>query len=541
MRPWHACRVLLPMATLALICMLLGACVRPVGEQLDLAQLRQDFGEQLFVPDGGFVLSPGQALPNLVWEDPRWIAENVGDAPIRTRWFNEGFEEVVEAGTAGRYYVYGEASGPGGSMLRKAMTCCCVGVEDLTLLAERLTPAIQAESDPAAKQALTNTTSNFWRRTEEGAVALAALMEAAEATDEPRVGQWQMENATRHVRLKRKLMGLEAVPPVDVRARVLEGEPAPVLRRGTLEDAGIRAAQIDRLRDSLDDWYASAHEPTAIVVARKGVIVVDKSYGNLEGRPVSIDTPMLLHSAMKPLIGLQLAMYVDRGHVNLDEPIGSHLPDFDNEDDKRLTFRAGHVHVTGIHFPWSIAFERLFYFRTWQESMISHRTREWAPGARHKYGVVGIILSVRALELMSGRNYWQAMERELFEPLGIRNTLPGGTGFSAESLARIGVLLANRGAYGNREFISEETYRSILPTSLTPYFPNVDVTYGIGLRDYAELLGLGSYGHGGGCGTQLVVNPDEHLVFAMVRNGRGKNYRRTLADVLARVSALVEN
>ena len=83
------------------------------------------------------------------------------------------------------------------------------------------------------------------------------------------------------------------------------------------------------------------------------------------------------------------------------------------------------------------AFSRLFYFRTWQESLIAHCPREWAPGTKHRYGVVGIILAIRALELMIGKNYWHAMGCELFAPLGIKNTLPGGTGFSAENLARL--------------------------------------------------------------------------------------------------------
>jgi CubicO group peptidase (beta-lactamase class C family) len=96
--------------------------------------------------------------------------------------------------------------------------------------------------------------------------------------------------------------------------------------------------------------------------------------------------------------------------------------------------------------------------------------------------------------------------------------LPGGTGFSAENLARIGVLLDNRGKYGKWELISEETHQAILPTSLKPYFPAVDLEYGIGLQNRSKHLGSGSYGHGGGCGTQLVVNPEKHLVFAMVRN-----------------------
>ncbi|MFT5092129.1 MAG: CubicO group peptidase (beta-lactamase class C family) [Porticoccaceae bacterium] len=133
--------------------------------------------------------------------------------------------------------------------------------------------------------------------------------------------------------------------------------------------------------------------------------------------------------------------------LNLDEPIGKHLPDFNTPRDKNLTHRAAHVHATGIHFPWELAFRRLLYVHTWHESLIAHCRREWEPGARHRYGVVGIILSVRTLELLRGRNYWDAMERDIYEPLGIRNILPGGTGFSAENMARIGVLLDNHGRH----------------------------------------------------------------------------------------------
>ena len=90
----------------------------------------------------------------------------------------------------------------------------------------------------------------------------------------------------------------------------------------------------------------------------------------------------------------------------------------------------------------------------------------------------------------------------------------------------------NRGSYGEWELISEDTHEKILPTSLKPYFPAVDMQYGIGLQEKGSQLGQGSYGHGGGCGTQLIVNPEEHVVFAMVRNGRGRDYNRHLSDVL---------
>jgi len=501
-------------------------------------ELQTHFGEQQFAPQGGFILIVGQKLPDLVWDEPESVAMVVDHPKIPTRWFNERFEEVQSAETPGRYYAYGESPVPSGPPLRRAMTCCCVSRDvNLAALARKRTQSTQGGADPGPANAMTLR----WRGSEEGAVELAAIIDSDQRTKPVRVGQWQMENATQHVRLKRKLMGLDNKPIVKATLRPIKGKPAHELRKAPLLQAAITEAQVREIEAKLDEWYADSREPMAVVIARNGVIVVAKGYGSVDGKPVTFDTPMRLDSAMKPLIGLQLAMYVDQGFINLDEPIGNYLPDFNSPEDRNLTFRCGHVHATGIHFPWELAFRRLFYFHTWHESLIAHCQREWAPGARYRYGVVGVILSVRALELMRGRNYWDAMERDLFEPLGIRNVLPGGTGFSAENVARIGVVLANHGKYGSQEVISEETYKAIIPTSLKPYFPALNMQYGIGLQDHSQQLGPGSYGHGGGCGTLLTVSPETHLVFAMVRNAQGNDYQKYRSEVLSMLKKWTEN
>ena len=490
-----------------------------------LQELKSHFGEQQFSPKGGFVLQVGQPLPPFTWERPRLVAKAVHDITIPTRWFNEQRREVKVVNAPGRYYAYGEAPTPNGLPLRRAVTCCCVddGV-DLAALAERRATAI---GDSAANVLAS------WQTTEAGAVELAAILEGAPVAGPKRVGQWQMENATRHVRLKRKLMGLEREPTVRAVVQTAPGPAAPELREASGAEPPVSPDQLRAIESKLDEWYDESQEPMAVVIARRGVIVVSRGYGEIDGESVTVDTPMLLHSAMKPLIGLQLAMYVDQGSMKLDEPIGNFLPGFDSAKDRQLTFRAGHVHATGILFPWELAFRRLFYFHTWHESLIAHCPREWSPGAKHRYGVVGVILSVRALELLRGRNYWDAMERDLLQPLGIHNVLPGGTGFSAESLARIGVVLANGGRYGDRQVVSKKTWSAIIPQSLQPHFPDLDMKYGIGLQNHAALLGPGSFGHGGGCGTLLTVNPQRHLVFAMVRNGQGEGYKKHRAEVLA--------
>lgn len=528
-------------AILPLAMFLTGARVSPaeLPSTLNEEQLRDRFGEQEFVPEGGFVLRVGQKLPGLVWENPEQVSRLLDEIVIPTRWFNEQFREVETCDQPGRYYAYGEAPVPSGPELRRAMTCCCVGKEfNLTeLAAARLAESHGASGVEEPEQNIDETVRH-WQTSEQGAIELAAILQYGRLSYPPRKGEWQMEEATRHVRLKRKLMGWADKPIIKPTPKRLPGEPAPVLRIAERKKNGITRDQVQELEAKLDQWYAESREPMAVVVAHRGEILLARGYGETDGQQVTIDTPMALDSAMKPLIGLQLATYVDRGILGLDEPIGNYLPDFDTPRDRNLTFRAGHVHATGIHFPWELAFSRLFYFHTWNESLIAHCKREWLPGEGCRYGVVGVILSVRALELIRGRNYWDAMERDLFERLGIRHVRPHN-GFSADGLARIGVLLDNRGKYGPWEIFSEETYESILPTSLQPYFPQLNRRYGIGLQDASQHLGQGAYGHGGGCGTLLAVNPQHHIVFAMVRNAQGKDFKRHQSETMAIMKGLL--
>ncbi|MFC1454437.1 hypothetical protein ACFLQL_04560, partial [Verrucomicrobiota bacterium] len=58
---------------------------------------------------------------------------------------------------------------------------------------------------------------------------------------------------------------------------------------------------------------------------------------------------------------------------------------------------------------------------------------------------------------------------------------------------------------------------------LKKHFPKLkeDKTWGLGLAGAGEE----SFGHGGGCGTQLTVKPKKHLVFAMMRMNPDDKYK----------------
>lgn len=493
-----------------------------------IAYMKDHFGEMGFRPEGGFIFRKGQTLPNLVWDEPEIAAALLRDSSIPTRWFDSDLNEVKKAEKTGRYYVYGEAPVPNGPPLRRAMTCCCLDKNvDIETLALTLNPGTKDKTNEIIRE---------WKDSEQGVVTLLGKLDSKPPFKPKRPGQWHMENASVHVRLKRKLRNLNS-PPVKVTPRQVDGEPAPVLAKRATELTGADREFGVQMEALFNKWYRSCSQPMSVVVARKGNVIVSKGYGELDGKPVTVNTPMLLHSAMKPIMGIQLAMYADRDIVDLDQPVGDYLPEFNTPRDKGLTFRAGHLHVTGIHFPWDLAFSRLFYFYTWHEALIAHCPRDWAPGDRYQYGVVGIILAVRALELVTAKNYWEAIEEQLLAPLNIKDMYPGGTGFSAEGLAKLGVLMANRGKYGSLEFFSEETYKALVPGRLKDQYPKIDekVERAVGFAP----MGPNRYGHGGGCGTYLLIDPAKHIVFAMTRMQKDSEYKEYREEAVALLEKLI--
>lgn len=463
------------------------------------------FGELTFHPQGGLILRAGEKLPQLVWEEPK-VADTIltTDTTIPTRWFDTDLAPVIRARTPGRYYVYGEAPTPSGPPLRRAMTCYALPAEtDLEELAKRLYPDMKSYAEMA----------HSWTDSEEALIDFAWRYESEPPHEPSRPGQWLMEDATRHVQLKRQLRGITRAP-VHVRPSRIKGTPAPVLTWPVPEYKAVDPGWQERVDSLCRKNQESTGGPLSLVITKKGMVVFAGGYGQLDGVDVTPRTPQVLYSCMKPILGIQLAMYVDRGLVRLDQPVGAFLPEFGSESDLPMTFHACHVHATGIEFPWELAFSRLFYFHTWHEALIAQCPREWLPATQMRYGVVGVILAVRSLELLSGENYWEALEKELLTHLGVTSAYPGGTGFSAEDLAKIGILLANRGKYGDWVFYSEDTHQRILPQALKchlPYFTQSKVR-GIGLvKD--ERMGPKGYGHGGG--GLLAIDPETHVVVSL--------------------------
>lgn len=354
------------------------------------------------------------------------------------------------------------------------------------------------------------------------------------------------------IKLKRKLGGMNERSPAGFACpRPAEGPSAPVVRRGTLKEAGMLPGTAERIDELCREWVATSGVPFSICFVRRGIIVHHAAYGEVDGGPMTVDTPRWLASITKLLSGTCLMMLVDHGIVDLDEPVRNWLPDF------RRVKTAGEINVRDL-FRHTSGLPEL-----WPPDMhdLEPVMAELAPLAKVRdhweYNTAVSELGGKLIEMASGEVLAGFYKRHLFEPLGCGNTWArrgGGDAWSTSGdLARIGQMLLNRGAYGEMRFFSEETFERMLPTSLSD-LPGLSQpwpreAWGIGVAVMADefsgamapyrAFGRNAFGHGAASSSTFVIDPERDMILTVVRNRGGEGFREYARELVELILASV--
>jgi len=152
------------------------------------------------------------------------------------------------------------------------------------------------------------------------------------------------------------------------------------------------------------------------------------------GRKLQPDDLFWIASMSKPMTAVAVAILVDDGKLNFDDPVGKYLPEFNNlwlqtgngrdqrvlvPSPRPITLRdlithtsgLGEYAVTGPH--WTL-----------QEMahVLSREPLRFAPGTRWAYSTAGLDLAGAVVEKVSGLPYDQFLQKRLFDPLGMKDT-----------------------------------------------------------------------------------------------------------------------
>jgi CubicO group peptidase (beta-lactamase class C family) len=238
------------------------------------------------------------------------------------------------------------------------------------------------------------------------------LVDASDATRQRRSSQFALLDAS-------------IQPPGHARAR-FAGKTVSSLR-------GERLAKLEAfIERSLGELSIPG---AAVAIAQGDEVVLERGYGVRElGKPERVGTETLFRigSVTKPLTSLLLARLVDAGVLRWEQPVVEVYPEFKLGDPS--TTASTHIEhllcaCTGL--PRS-DFPRLFEFANATPQLTMRRLSQLQPTTRfgeafqysNELAAAAGFVAAHALEpkLPLGENYERAMQRWIFQPLGMRST-----------------------------------------------------------------------------------------------------------------------
>jgi CubicO group peptidase (beta-lactamase class C family) len=117
---------------------------------------------------------------------------------------------------------------------------------------------------------------------------------------------------------------------------------------------------------------------------------------------------------------MAVMLLVDRGVLDVDQPVRTYLPDFQGGGKEEITLRHLLTHRAGLH-QW----KPVYYHATNADesyAYIRDLPLEWGVGEGRHYSDLGFMLLGRVVEQVSGASLGAFLQEHLYGPLGLRAT-----------------------------------------------------------------------------------------------------------------------
>ncbi len=319
----------------------------------------------------------------------------------------------------------------------------------------------------------------------------------------------------------------------------------------------------------------------SLLVLHRGEVVLERGFGyaDLESkRPFQVDTPVVVASISKPLLGTVAFRLHERGKVKLADPISESLPEFAGRDlesgeplKRAPTTLELFTHTSGIRQsdvpggrPWFAAWTKAKPLAEVVKRYAAEFPFEAQPGTRYAYSGIGTDVAARVLEVASGQPRNELLVTDLAGPLGMEHTryrdaaslkkagtMPtryyrgkegkllmarrravpppntysssGGSIIStAPDLARWLMMIRNQGQDENGEpFLKAETVAAML----SPFSRSRNSKCGLFIRKKDQDGKVLVVGHSGSSGTNCWIDFENDIIGIMLTQTRGDDIR----------------
>jgi CubicO group peptidase (beta-lactamase class C family) len=229
---------------------------------------------------------------------------------------------------------------------------------------------------------------------------------------------------------------------------VATGLPPNVSAKVLVDVARVPAPTVDALLE---------HLMGNILIVRDGQVLADRSFGsaNLEWKIANTaSTRFRIGSLTKQFTAVSILLLQERGKLHLDDPISKYL------DDTPVAWSGITLlhllrHTSGIISITDLPTDQAALTRGGTPAEIVERFRNqrllFPPGTQSRYSNSGYILLGIVVEKASGEPYGTFLQKNIFDPLGMRDT--GIDNDSEILLGRASGYRVESGAFRHADFI----------------------------------------------------------------------------------------
>lgn len=195
-----------------------------------------------------------------------------------------------------------------------------------------------------------------------------------------------------------------------------------IILPGSLGAQTTKAQRIDGLISPFADEGLFSG---VVVASENGTVIYEKAFGlaNADFRiPNATNTRIGIASITKPMTDVILARLIEEKKISLTDRLSRFIPDFPRGDE--ITVEMLYRHRAGIpHRVMPPEMEAVPYTSEEIVGKIKNAKLDFEPGAKRSYSSGGYTVLARVLELASGKTYAELLDRYVFGPAKMTDSL----------------------------------------------------------------------------------------------------------------------
>jgi CubicO group peptidase (beta-lactamase class C family) len=227
-----------------------------------------------------------------------------------------------------------------------------------------------------------------------------------------------------------KVIRTKTITVADDLSTVTQYDPADEVNP---EAAGMKIEDVNDIWDGVENYYRSGvHPAITLCIRRQGQVILNRAIGHASGngpadgpkavkKPIKPHTPICQFSASKAVTALLIHLLVERGAINLNDPVSHYIPEFGAHGKTDITIFHVLSHRSGFPVvPRNIDPKILFDFEGMVQLICDSKPKYEAGRTLSYHAITGGFILGEIIKRVTGDNIRTFVNDNIRKPLGFK-------------------------------------------------------------------------------------------------------------------------